>query len=1217
MKKLFAFLVVLLASTSFSFGQAISTNGGAIQGTITDGSGAAIPGASVAILDKGTGNEKDITTDRAGFYSVGPLTPGGYKVTIKADGFEVLSVETVIRTGTATPGSFKMTIGKSSETIEVNAGAVQVNTDQIALSDVITKEQIDSLPVNGRNFLDLAQIEPGVILQSGESFDPTKAGYSAVSTGGVSGRTTRILLDGQDITDETVGTTIFNVSQGAIGEFQLNRSTQDVSGEVTSQGAILVSTNSGTNAFHGQLFGNFQDNRALFSLVKGINIPFQRNQFGGSVGGPILKDKLFFFGNSERIKQATSSPTSVTSTANGGLFGTIAAAHPTTPFPFTDTYSTIRLDYNGPFHGHYFVRGNYEVNSDASNFGDGYWLYANRDNTPGIVGGADYQFGRFTHSFRYGYEKFHNLIADKTAGNSSIYNGLPGLAFYYSAQGLFSGPNDNAPQGTFQSDKQFRYDGGFTKGTHNIRFGYAMNRIQGGGFAAFFGLGPRDSISASKLFTGTVTAANPGGLGCGGVAGAASCPSDPLNGYFSGSLILGNGQGFFTEKPGFGLIGGGTADWRESAYIADTWKVTSSLVITAGLRWSVDTGRANQDLATPTCNDIDTTSVNPACAGNTPLFAQWNPSFTGTHVHQPYANFGPQLGLNFSPGNHKTSYRASAGIFFENDVFNNTTNARTDIIKSGAFFNDAALCSSNGAYSFHDAAGNTVTTTPDGTSIATACNTEPLSKSGPQFIALQAAYQATQKAHPTSPNPSFVGETLQIAGAYAPTYRTPYSEQFSGGISHEIFKGSVLSVDYVHNATLKIAQANDQNHVGAARFLNTTAALAAIGRTTAKYAGCAGTNAGAINCAITKGATIDSFAAQGLDSGNQFQGGLPISYYDGDLTETPNANGAAFAGANPLLGNGGFLLPQGKAGYDALQIVYRSQQSHPIPGVVSSNLQVSYTLSRVVITNTGGASGTSDAFFSGNSSDNDHPTEFMGRSNLDHSNELSFGGSGALKYGPKFGLIGHVYSAPPATLSLDTGDPTGDIFRTDLTGDGTTGDFAPGTNPGDYGHRIRSKDLPSYINNFNATKAGTLTPAGQALINAGLFSQAQLIAAKAVVQPIANPSQNSFFQFPRFATFDASFSYPIPVGHFIGRESLTLEPGIVFYNALNIANYNASIASGVLLDTTTVGGTTNNLTGYLTGNNSGTLNAGRTVRGSGTFDQGAPRTTEFQLKLNF
>ena len=286
------------------FAQAISVNGGAIQGTITDPSGAVVSGAQVSITSPQTGFKKDIVTDKSGFYSVGPLNPGPYTVTVTGTGFQTLSVTTVIRTGTATPGSFKLSVGSSSTEISVSAGDVQVNTDQGGVSDVITKQQIDSLPVNGRNFLDLAQVEPGVILQSGETFDPTKAGYSAISVGGVSGRTTRILLDGQDITDETVGTTIFNVSQGSIQEFQLNRSTQDVSGDVTSTGQVLVSTTTGTNSIHGQVFYNFQDHRALFARTQNGQDPqFQRNQFGGSIGGAIIKDKLFFFGNSERIKQ--------------------------------------------------------------------------------------------------------------------------------------------------------------------------------------------------------------------------------------------------------------------------------------------------------------------------------------------------------------------------------------------------------------------------------------------------------------------------------------------------------------------------------------------------------------------------------------------------------------------------------------------------------------------------------------------------------------------------------------------------------------------------------------------------------------------------------------------------------------------------------------------------------------------------------------------------
>ena len=239
MKNLCGLLILFLATTLIGAGQAISVNGGSIQGTITDSTGAIVPDATIFILGNDTNSSKSLKSDSSGFYSLGPLTPGPYTVTVNAAGFEKLTVKTVVRTGTATNGNFRLAIGSSTETVEVNAGALQINTDQAGVSDVITKDQIDSLPVNGRNFLDLAQIEPGVILQSGESFDPTKAGYSAISTSGVSGRTTRILLDGQDITDENVGTTIFNVSQGAIGDFQLNRSTQDVSGEVTSTGRRL------------------------------------------------------------------------------------------------------------------------------------------------------------------------------------------------------------------------------------------------------------------------------------------------------------------------------------------------------------------------------------------------------------------------------------------------------------------------------------------------------------------------------------------------------------------------------------------------------------------------------------------------------------------------------------------------------------------------------------------------------------------------------------------------------------------------------------------------------------------------------------------------------------------------------------------------------------------------------------------------------------------
>ena len=168
-----------------AFGQAVSVNGGSIQGTVTDPSNAIIAGASVTISSPDTGFMRTLTTDRAGYYSVGPLTPGTYVISVNATNFQQLKETTVVRTGTVTSGSVKVQLGSSTETVEVDAGELTVNTDQIGVSGVITREQLETLPVNGRNVLDYAQLQPGVILQPGESFDPTKAGYSAISVSGV------------------------------------------------------------------------------------------------------------------------------------------------------------------------------------------------------------------------------------------------------------------------------------------------------------------------------------------------------------------------------------------------------------------------------------------------------------------------------------------------------------------------------------------------------------------------------------------------------------------------------------------------------------------------------------------------------------------------------------------------------------------------------------------------------------------------------------------------------------------------------------------------------------------------------------------------------------------------------------------------------------------------------------------------------------------------
>ena len=208
-----------------------------------------------------------------------------------------------VQVNTTSSANTRLTLGQSAEVIEVQASEVGVNTEQATVQGVLTSQQIENLPINGRNFLDLAQLEPGVQIQDGGTFDPTKNGFSSVSFGGRFGRTARIEVDGIDISDETVGTTTQNLPLGAIQESALQQSSLDLSTELTSSGSVNVTTKSGTNGLHGDAFYYFRDQSLNAALPGDSTNPFQRNQFGGSLGGPIIKNKLFFFIDAERNKQ--------------------------------------------------------------------------------------------------------------------------------------------------------------------------------------------------------------------------------------------------------------------------------------------------------------------------------------------------------------------------------------------------------------------------------------------------------------------------------------------------------------------------------------------------------------------------------------------------------------------------------------------------------------------------------------------------------------------------------------------------------------------------------------------------------------------------------------------------------------------------------------------------------------------------------------------------
>jgi hypothetical protein len=1182
---LIALSLLLVASVSFA---QTTVAQGSIQGTITDPTGAVVSDAKITITNKGTNQSTTVTSSSSGTYNSGGLIPGDYVVRVEAPGFKTTQQTVVVQVTVTSSGNIKLEIGQGSTVVEVQGSAITVNTEQSTVQGVLTGEQIDQMPIDGRNFLDLAQLEPGVQIQDGQTFDPTKAGYSSISINGVFGRTPRIELDGLDISDETVGTTTQNIGMGSIQEFNISRSNLDLSTELTSAGAVNVTTRSGSNALHGNAFYNARDRNALTDPFPGDQTGYyQRNNYGGRLGGPVIKDKLFFFFDAERMKQDGDIPVVVPKPYDALTGGFLS--------PFRDVTLTGKIDWNATKDIHVFYRYSNNWNKSEANFGYDYQVYENRDYAQSHAIGADWNKGSYSNSFRFGYLKFHNLIGDATQG-SSFYNPLPNAEIEFIDLGVqLSGPNLLAPQQTFQSDKQIKYDGSKVYKSHIFRYGAGYNDINGGGFASFFGIAPL-LLAASSLNAGNAT--------------------DPTNALLL-AAVLGNGQGFFTEKPNFGFPAGGQRDHRFSAYVGDSWKIKPNFTFTYGLRYNRDTGRSDSDLSPIPCSA--TTLLT--CTGN--LLDQFGAGL-GNQIKQPNTQFGPQVGFAWDPqGNGKMAIRGGFGIYYENSIFNNTLFDRPAKLAKGLFFQSATLACGNGIFgdTSFNIPGTGPVTTINGVDLGSGVCLTPLSNAAPLVFDLQQEFQAAVRAQGPTANPSYVGNTLEISSpaqglsAYDPNFRNARSYQINFGVQRSIGKG-VFTADYIRNVSTRFMLTIDANHVGDARFLDPTAAFAAINATTGP-AGCLPATDGpssqaAVACyiAANPGATIGAFAGNGLDSGNAFGGG-PAAF-----------SGAAFGGINRNVGQGDFEFPEGRSVYNALQTSFKERVASPLRGVSALDLTVAYTLSRYV------GDGGNDQNFSATAFDNNNPGYFTGPTSLDRTHQFKFGATFDVAHkGPRFSVIGNFASPEPTTMLLlspavPAQSASAEIYSTDLTGDGTVQDpFPVGAGqsvgkPGQFMRSVNQNNLAQAVNNWNSTQAGTLTPAGQALVAGGYFTTAQLQTLQAT-KPFVDPPPPGQIGNGIFREVSMVLAWPIKV-----TERFSVEPSISAFNVLGFANIGR--LSGFLPNSPTpytdISGNANGSVLGTVGNSKDQFFSNNSVRigtGSGVFSNGAPRQVEFGMRINF
>src|SRR5258706_7160108 len=345
--KILAPLVVIVFSLSLTVSIYSQVTGATLSGTISDPSGGLIPGAQISIRNTGTGISKDFQSDSAGYYSAPNLAPGTYEVKVTATGFNT-SVSTVtLAVGAQQQFNISMKVGETSQTVQVNEAAPQIDLTSSTLTGQVESQTVLDLPLNGRDWTSLATLHPGV------SLIETQVDYATSSRGNrgfgaqltVSGQrptNNNYRLDGISVNDyaNSGPGNVIGVALGvdAIQEFSVLTGGFSAEYGKASGGVVNAITKSGTNAFHGDVY-EFIRNSALDSrdyFARSGDTPraaFRRNQFGAAAGGPIIKDKTFFFGDYEGMRQGKGITTSITVPSDTARGGTLTQTYTNPPGP--------------------------------------------------------------------------------------------------------------------------------------------------------------------------------------------------------------------------------------------------------------------------------------------------------------------------------------------------------------------------------------------------------------------------------------------------------------------------------------------------------------------------------------------------------------------------------------------------------------------------------------------------------------------------------------------------------------------------------------------------------------------------------------------------------------------------------------------------------------------------------------------------------------------
>ena len=645
---------------------------GSLLGAINDASGARVPGAAVSVDLLGSSTQRTATSDQSGYFRFTDLQPGTYRVLVNATGFAPAEAMVAVEVSSSRQITVTLRPPTLKQTVNVQGAASSITTEPLNASTtvaggVVTTQDLKTIPLASRSFANIAYLVPGT--EPVEPSDPTKARITAVSFGGSSGLNDVLSVDGGDNSDDYIGGFLQNFSPDDIQEFAVETAQEEAATGRTVGGAVVITTKRGTNDWHaGAAF--YERSAALNARYPIENPaplpkqPFSRQNYVATLGGPIVKDKLWSFSSFEGVNEKASiaySPASLTQfhaladLASDGLLPGVSSINVpnNVSVPFRDFLITQRFDWSESPRSQWFLRASADSYTTDNAFvqqatlpSTGTTWHSNYFN---LVLGNQFVFsptwlGNFTFDASYLHmtqERNATLGYALAFPFSSTSQTISGFETFGDNQ--FVTPITAFPVLRNQEKYQLRYGLTHVAGTHSFNWGVDMihEPVLSGALSAnpesltVFAQNPTDYLNNPQQFAVDLNCTTSGGLA---VTPGTTCSSTPAgDGSFSQNL----------QRLGF--------------YAQDSWRATPSLTINYGLRYDTTFGlfeaSGHSQLDNPALLTLEALQI--------PLFQH-----PGAPRDYRLA-IAPRLGLAYSPGTaKKTVVRAGFGMFY-NDLAQN------------------------------------------------------------------------------------------------------------------------------------------------------------------------------------------------------------------------------------------------------------------------------------------------------------------------------------------------------------------------------------------------------------------------------------------------------------------------------------------------------------------------------------------------------------------